>query len=60
MISDKAELWKLFSDKLISARLHPETYREDFDEEYQKIVTESPVVQEKIVRALAKFALASP
>lgn len=58
MISHKEKLWKLFSDILVSAGLNPETYREDFDEEHQRIKTESPEVQEKIVRALAKFAVA--
>jgi hypothetical protein len=58
MINNEEKLWKLFSNILVSTGLNPETYREDFEEEYQKIKNESPGVQEKIVRALAKFAVA--
>jgi len=56
-MNDINRLWKIFSDLLVSASLNPEDYRKYFDEEYERIKTEEPSVQEETIRALAKLAI---
>lgn len=56
-MNDRNRLWKIFSDMLTSACLNPEDYNKYFEEEYERIKTEEPTVQEKTIRALAKLAI---